>query len=453
MPAKDGRSEGWEAVLGNLARVRMAVRGAVPGTRMRDAFGVRRAFRRGSQTPHGAMPSFPLEGLICTCVIKWVKYSLGGNVTMRNDSAAMRRHEVLRLVWRAGEASLSDLHRTTGMRPNTLGEDLDALVRAGLLRPKAVQVRGRGRPRVPFEIDPERRNVLGLALKRGQVEVGRLNLLGKYLGDPTSLPAEGSVRMLTAARSLLKGQLDRTTLSVGIATPGFVDLERRAILRHPGCETSDPIDLEPLCRLAGRRPVILENDLQALAARWLLTRKTGPREDMLLVHFDDGEMGAALLIDGRPNRGCVSGANELGHARFPVPTARCFCGHTGCLERICSTDFLMRNGADVRTLQQRAAAFVGTNDPGLDEVIRYLALGFANAVNFSRVRRLVLVSSLLRHAAFLETLLKGIRRQLMEVLASRVEIEVWDRPVLRLAETAGWLALAAWLLPGWDRNR
>jgi predicted NBD/HSP70 family sugar kinase len=255
--------------------------------------------------------------------------------------------------------------------------------------------------------------------------------------------------MLSAARSLLKAHLNRDTLAVGISTPGFVDLAERTILVHPGFETRSPLSLAPLFKLAGKRPVILENDMHALTARWLLTQKTGQQDDILLVHFDDGEMGAALLVGGRPNRGCATGANELGHTRLPVQTERCFCGHTGCLERICSTAFLRRRPADTGTLHQRAAAYQGLNDPALDEVVRYLSLGFANAVNFSRVQRLVLVSSLLRYPAFLEALLKGVRSRLMGILAPRVEIEIWDQPVLRLAETSGWLALAGLLLPGW----
>lgn len=369
---------------------------------------------------------------------------------MRHTITAARQRDILQTVWRAGEASLSDLHSRTGMRPNTLGEDLNALVQAGLLRARPGQARGRGRPRVPFEVDPEKRNVVGLALKRGQVEAGRLNLLGKYVADPESRPAAGPAQMLAAAQSLLKAYINRDTLSVGISTPGFVDLKERSILVHPGFVTRSPLSLAPLYKLAGRRQVVLQNDMHALTARWLLTQKTGQDTDILLVHFDDGEMGAALLIGGRPNRGCATGANELGHTRFPIQTNRCFCGHTGCLERICSTAFLRREQADAGTLHQRAASLQGSDDPQLDEIIRYLALGFANAVNFSRVQRLVLVSSLLRYPAFLEALLKDIRCRLMDVIAPRVEIEVWDQPVLRLAETSGWLALAGLLLPGWD---
>src|SRR5207248_711724 len=93
--------------------------------------------------------------------------------------------------------------------------------------------------------------------------------------------------------------------------------------------------LKPLYEVASGMPIALENDVHAAAARWMLTHRSSEDQDVLLVGFDDGELGATMLIGGRANRGCVNSANELGHTRFFVETERCYCGHTGCLERIC----------------------------------------------------------------------------------------------------------------------
>jgi predicted NBD/HSP70 family sugar kinase len=369
---------------------------------------------------------------------------------MANALTVERRRRVLMAIWRAGAASQSVLHARTGIRANTVGRDLKTLANAGLLRPKPTRARGRGRPHVHYEIDPERRNVVGLALKRGQVEVGKLNLLGKYVRTPESRSAPTAARMLSPAGRLLGAYVDRNTLAVGVATPGFVDLEARSILVHPGFRTRGPVSLASVFRTAGRRAVVLGNDMHALAARWLLTQETGQDADTLLVHFDDGEMGAALLVDGRPNQGCATGANELGHSRFHIKTDPCFCGHQGCLERICSTGFLRLQRPRSESLDTRAAAYRKGRDRDLNEILKHLSTGLGNAVNFTRVERLVLVSRLLRHAPFLEALLKGVRGQFMAAMAQRIEVEIWDQPVLRLAETAGWLAIAGLLLPGWS---
>ena len=39
------------------------------------------------------------------------------------------------------------------------------------------------------------------------------------------------------------------------------------------------------------------------AARWLLTHRVDPAQDLLLVGFDDGRMGAASVIGGRAASG------------------------------------------------------------------------------------------------------------------------------------------------------
>jgi predicted NBD/HSP70 family sugar kinase len=200
--------------------------------------------------------------------------------------------------------------------------------------------------------------------------------------------------------------------------------------------------------------------MHALAARWLLTHRADHLQDVLLVWIDDGRLGAAILINGRPNRGCATGANDLGHTRFFVETERCFCGYTGCLERIVSSEFLSRydrahgtaagNGHEV--LANRASRFEGVGqDAAVDEMMRYLACGLANAVNFVRPHRLVLVSRFTRYAPFGDALLRLTRAMVLPQLVDRVRFDLWDEPGAGSADTAAWLAMAELLYGGWNQ--
>jgi glucokinase len=251
-----------------------------------------------------------------------------------------------------------------------------------------------------------------------------------------------------AAGSLLKAHINRRTIGVGLSTPGFIDPRERTILFSSATASSGPLSLAPAFEPAGRLPVVLENDMHALAARWLLTRLSPLGEDVLLIYFDDAQVGAAMLIDGRPNRGCVTGANEIGHTRFPVETDECYCGRSGCLERICSTAFVRRIGSDGQTLAEVLA------DPRGDvarRVVDLLAAGFANVVNFTRANRLVLVSDLLRQASFARLLLETTRSLVLREIESRLRIDLWDQPSAHPGENAGWLALANLYYEGWNR--
>jgi predicted NBD/HSP70 family sugar kinase len=365
------------------------------------------------------------------------------------NSIVPRQRAILQSIWRAGRLSRRDLHEQTGIRPNTVGSDAALLLKEGILRECTTKSLGRGRPRVPLEIDPARRHVIGIAIRPGHVEVGRLNLLGHLLDTPVSHSALQPASMIAATCDLLEERMDDNTLGIGLSTPGFVDPRQRTILFSAMTARGGAVSLKPAFDCAAKVPVVLENDMHALAARWLLTHQHEQDEDVLLVYFEDGQFGAALLIEGRPNRGCVTGANELGHTRLPVETDICFCGHSGCLERICSTPFLFRNGPKSGTLSERAAHMSG-NDDALKLMTEHLATGLANAVNFTRVNRLVLVSELTRHAAFTKRLINAIRDRVLGEISERVRIDVWDQPAARSAETAGWLALASLYYEGWN---
>lgn len=377
-----------------------------------------------------------------------------------------RQREILRLLWSSGRLSRWELHRRTGVNPNAVGVDVAGLLGGGLIRECASEVAGPGRPRIPLEIDPTVRHVVGLTISPGRVEAGRLTLRGTLLGRPVSRNVADPTKTVAVAQGLLNETLTDQTLAAGVAVTGFVDPAERAILTSSSLPGHNAVSLAPLYETIGSRPLILENNMHALAAWWLLIHQAEADEDVLLVSVRDGQLGAALLIDGRPNRGCAIGANELGHVRFFVETDTCYCGHPGCLERIVSTEFLRRRGVTHGTLLEHAARYGGgrsgngngkltraaaTAEKAVGEVLDYLSAGLANAVNFIRPNRLVLASELTRYPAFNSALLRSIRSRLLGRLLERVRIDLWDQVDGHSAETAGWLALASLYREGWDR--
>ena len=378
-----------------------------------------------------------------------------------------RQREILRLLWSSGRLSRWELHRKTGVNPNAVGVDVAGLLGGGIIRECASEVAGPGRPRIPLEIDPTVRHVVGVAISPGRVEAGRLTLRGSLLGRPIGRNVTEPGKTVGVAQALLRESLTEQTLAVGLSVTGFVDPTERAILTSSSIPGQGSVSLAPLYETIGNRPLILENNMHALAAWWLLIHQAEADEDVLLVSIRDGQLGAALLIDGRPNRGCAIGANELGHVRFFTDTDTCYCGHPGCLERIVSTEFLRRRGVSVGSLLEHAAHYAGDDsgangspksskatiaaDKAVGEVLDYLSAGLANAVNFIRPNRLVLASELTRYPAFNSSLLRSIRSRLLGRLLERVRIDLWDQVDGHSAETAGWLALASLYREGWDR--
>ena len=366
-----------------------------------------------------------------------------------------RQRAVVRTLWDQGRLSRWELHERTGLTPNNIGTIAETLLELGILREGIAEPSGAGRPRVPLEIDPTRRNVVGLALARGHVEAGLVGLRGHPIGPPVTKSVDDPAKVIPTAAAMLKKIITHETLAIGLSVTGFVDPSEHAVLLSSALPGKSGASLAPIYNAARDLPVVLGNDMHALVARWLLTHRAGG-QDILLVLIEDGGLGAAMLIDGRPNRGCVTGGNELGHTRFFVNTEKCFCGHEGCLERIVSTDFLHRqrngsNGSQTDTLLQAANQFSGDLDldPALGTILKYLACSLANTVTFVRPHRLVLVSSLMRSPAFCDALVRLIRAGVLAELADRVKIDFWDEPAAGSAETAGWLALAELFFGGW----
>lgn len=372
----------------------------------------------------------------------------------RTDLALdIRQRRILRELWYEGSLSRWELHRRLDLRPNDVGNIIASLIRLGFVRECPAKPSTGGRPRVPVEIDPVSRSVLGLAISPGKVEACRMSLMGQPVGQPVCEAVNSSGKMINAAKNLVRQLADDNTLYVGLSVTGFVDPSAKLILLSSSVPESRTVSLGPVYEAAGNRLVFLENDMHAMAAQWMLTRRPPTVEDMVLVLINDGRLGAAMLIDGKPNQGCAIGANELGHVRFPADTEKCYCGHVGCMERICSSEYLSKLGGPVSgTLLDRAGK-MDAKDKVLGAVLSHVAMGLSNTVNFVRPNRLVLAGDLMECKAFHASLVDSIRAALLPQIADHVQVDVWEKPLAQPAETAAWLALASMYCEGWTEPR
>ena len=354
-----------------------------------------------------------------------------------------RYSQVLTLIRRNGPLSRRELHDRTRLRPNTIGQITGVMLDEGLLREGRPQSDGRGRPRQPLEIDASRRRVVGLSFEPGKVSLCRLNLHGRREGAIVERQVRQGARMIEMGAKLVAEACDRQTLAIGVGATGFIDPDSRSILTSSATMRHSPTPLDPIYAAAGKCTVLLENDMHARASHWLLSQNQNPNEDVLLIELRDGAVGAALLIDGHPNRGCIIAGNELGHTRLPVETELCYCGQIGCLERICSSDFLARlSGSTNGNLYERLSRYY-PGDKIVEEIAGHLAMGIGNAINFIRPNRVLLTGNVTEALPFCNELLSRIRRFLLAPLVDRVRIDIWDAPAIPMPEAAGWVALAA----------
>ncbi len=349
---------------------------------------------------------------------------------------------ILVLLRQHGPLSRLEISRLTEVRPNTIGRAVLEMQEKGLLRESAAHAGKRGRPKIPLEIDPAGACVAGLSLSPGKAEAVLLNLFGQIRQGSRTAEVDKPEDLVASAARLLRQILQPSVIAAGMSIPGFMDAGQKTVLLSSAFPGKEPADLSPVFNTAGNLPLFFDNDLHALALRWLHTHQSEPGEDVLLAGFGDGFIGASILIAGEPYEGPVLGGNELGHTRFPVKTEPCYCGHEGCLERIFSSGFLRLHGAGADARLEDRLERCDTSEPALSALIRHFAAGLTNAVHLAKPARLVLASELIRHEKFTHRLLDEVRRGLLAVLRDRMQISLWDHPVVNSAGTACWLALS-----------
>jgi glucokinase len=119
--------------------------------------------------------------------------------------------------------------------------------------------------------------------------------------------------------------------AVGVAMPGLVDEEGRAIILASlhGDWAGRPI-AEPLTEAFGM-PVTLINDGHAFALAESMLGSGRGYENVMCVTCGTG-IGGGLVLGGRLHLGPRERAGELGHTSVVEDGLACSCGNSGCLE-------------------------------------------------------------------------------------------------------------------------
>ncbi|MEM6616061.1 MAG: ROK family transcriptional regulator [Pseudomonadota bacterium] len=266
----------------------------------------------------------------------------------KTDSEFIRRKNrtlVLRSLRAAKTASRTDLSEETSLSPAALSGICGDLVREGLLverRDQSPALRGRGRPRVALELNPDAAHVLAVEIGDAALSVA----LANYAGDVIESFSDGTI-IETQAQSLpsiliergdallARANLTRQHISaVSIAVQGVADQDKGQILWSPVLEDRN-IDVTGPMHAAFGAPVILSNDANMLARVLHFERPADYDQDFIVVMVDRG-VGAGLFLNGTPFEGAFGAAAEFGHMNHIPDGPLCRCGRKGCLEAFVS---------------------------------------------------------------------------------------------------------------------
>ncbi|WP_083603256.1 ROK family transcriptional regulator [Bowdeniella nasicola] len=278
-------------------------------------------------------------------------------------SPTRKLHEsrVLELLRTSGAMTRGELADATGITRSTISEivtdmlDRGAVVVAGTDRDRP----GRGRRAEHILLDPSAGQYLGIDIRHDRADIVVTNASYSIIASdqchyPTGTPWADRIEFITAAINYLAVTHHITIdvlQAVGVGIPGpFLASDPT---QHEGI---GPLVNETLSRQL-HAPVVVENNVRLAALAEASWDRPSPVPSLMYVRFGAG-VGGGIVIDGTVLNGFHGSGSEIGHINVGVPTLRCRCGDTGCLEMVAANPALLRTaneaGADVTTIADLA---------------------------------------------------------------------------------------------------
>ncbi|MEU4168583.1 ROK family transcriptional regulator [Streptomyces sp. NPDC026665] len=369
---------------------------------------------------------------------------------------AMNDRAALDLLLAHGPLSRTRIGKLTGLSKPTASQLLARLEAAGLVLATGTSEGRPGPSAQLYEVNPGAAHAAGLDVTPERVLAAVADITGRTIGTyelptPGRRPARPVVRQVTDA---LDGAVKAAGLArddvrrLVIATPGAFDPNtgRLRYASHlPGWHS--PTLLDELAA-ALPMPVEYENDVNLVAIAEQRLGAARGHEDFVLL-WNEGGLGAALVLGGRLHRGWTGGAGEVGF--LPVPGAplvrQVTRANSGGYQELAGSQAIPALARELgiqdlpsgpytevaATLVERAAAVeTGPYRQLLERYATGLATGLASLVSVLDPELVVLSGASLTAGG--EPLRALVQAELEELAASRPRLVVGDvheHPVLR----------------------
>ncbi|WP_117208145.1 ROK family protein [Allorhizocola rhizosphaerae] len=243
----------------------------------------------------------------------------------RERSREIKRLSVISAAREARVLSRADLAELTGLPPATLTALVRDLVAEGYLieRGPGSGTNTTGRPRAMLEFNPRAELVAAVSLEPPRItcEIADSNgaviahRTARLAGDMVETVCQFVLELVDDARPSLRG--------VAIAVPGVSVDGAVRLAPSVGLVEARPIGQSVQHELGV--PVIVDNDVNLMAAGERVAGAGKDVDDLLLLHVADG-IGAGLVLDGKVRRGASGAAGEVGFLPLDGFTDRAYSG-------------------------------------------------------------------------------------------------------------------------------
>lgn len=246
-------------------------------------------------------------------------------------------------------ATRLEIGRETGFARNLVADRVEQLLAAGLIVEGDLGRSTGGRAPRQLRFRAEAGRILVGELGATLAHLGLTDLSGKLLAyvehpiDVNAGPEETLSYVDERMRLLLREHEGADVWGVGIGLPGPVEWETGRPVAPPIMPGWDGFDVRGFFGTRFRRPVWVDNDVNAMATGELLAGVARGHDNAIYIKVGTG-IGAGLVSQGRLHRGAQGAAGDIGHMGVVGfgPEIVCRCGNTGCLEALAGGAALAR---------------------------------------------------------------------------------------------------------------
>ncbi|MGJ3191593.1 ROK family protein [Paenarthrobacter sp. FR1] len=261
-----------------------------------------------------------------------MKPRAGSKALIREINEAL----VLDVVRTQAPVSRAKITVQTGLSAASVTGITGKLIQSGLLVETEIAPSTGGRPARLLELGREGVFAAGVRLSATEAHAVVVDLRGDVVAthsEPLAStgPDEAAAAVARAVRAAA-GSVESRLIGVGVAVSGVVD-QASGLVRHSGAMRWADIKFQMLLEEISEQPVIVDSYVNAYA-RGLLFDDVFKGREMLI--FSVGtSLGAAVVIEGRIQRGFNGAAGGFAHSRAitgPGPAKPCHCGADDCFE-------------------------------------------------------------------------------------------------------------------------
>lgn len=378
------------------------------------------------------------------------------NKSTRDFLRKRNKRLILNTIRIKGPISRHDITSLTGIRPATVIDFVNKLIRDGLVKKIGEGKSTGGRKPLLLELNPEGLFTVGVLLGETKIIAVVADLKGRVIHNVSR--EDGAYKgknsfiksTLGTIEKVLKDSKIKTNkiIGIGLGIPGLVDRERGVSLYCSYHSWWRNIPFRDIVEKEFKKPTYVENDTRVLTSgeKWFGIGK-GVES---FIYLDAGEgiaMGA--FVNGSLYSGVGGSGGELGHTTIDKDGPLCKCGNHGCLEALASTiaiekrmKELLKQGVNSIIKEEvksnlNKVTFSGIVKAArkgdkvafqiLEEAGKYIGIGVANVVNLFNPG-LIIIGGLIAQAGdlILDPIRRTVKACALTKLANEVDVRLTE---------------------------